>query len=367
MASIRLEPRIMPSRLMHLSVPLIAIAMTLFAGTIFFLLIGKSPGKAFYAFFIEPLTTVYGIGEVLLKTGPLLLIAQGLAVGFRARVWNIGAEGQLIVGAICAGYLAIRFEDSDSAALLPAMIVAGAVGGALWAGLAAWLRTAFNANEILVTFMLSSIALQLLYYVVTGPLKDPMGFSFPQSIMFGDAALFSVLIENTRVNSSLFIAVVVSVLAWLFMQRSFPGYRMLVSGHAPKAARYAGFREHQAVWIGLIAGGACAGLAGVGEVAGPIGQLQRIISPGYGFAAIAVAFLGGLHPIGICFAALFMALIYVGGDMSLISAQIPNAATRIFQGLLLIFYLASSLFVHYRLRIGRSSGPTPVKEVRAYD
>jgi len=353
MARLRLEPRVMPSRLMHLSVPIMAISMTLIAGTLFFLLIGKSPGKAFYAFFIEPLTSIYGIGEVLLKTGPLLLIAQGLAVGFRARVWNIGAEGQLIIGAICAGYLAIRFETSESALLLPAMILAGALGGAVWAGIAAWLRTAFNANEILVTFMLSSVALQVLYYLVTGPLKDPMGFSFPQSIMFGEAALFSALIENTRVNTSLFLAVLVSVIAWLFMQRSFPGYRLLVSGYAPKAARYAGYRENQAVWIGLLAGGACAGIAGVGEVAGPIGQLQRILSPGYGFAAIIVAFLGGLHPVGICFAALFMALIYVGGDMSLISADIPNAATRIFQGLLLIFYLASSLFVHYRLRIGR--------------
>jgi len=355
MLKVRLEPRVMPSKLMHLSVPLMAITLTLLAGTLFFLLIGKSPARAFYAFFIEPLTSLYGIGEVLLKTGPLLLIAQGLAVGFRARVWNIGAEGQLIIGAICAGYLAIRFETSDSKLLLPAMILAGAMGGAAWAGLAAWLRTAFNANEILVTFMLSSIALQVLYYLVTGPLKDPMGFSFPQSVMFGDAALFGLLIENTRVNTSLFLAIIVSLLAWLFMQRSFPGYRLLVSGYAPRAARYAGYRENQAVWIGLLAGGACAGLAGVGEVAGPIGQLQRILSPGYGFAAIIVAFLGGLHPLGICFAALFMALIYVGGDMSLISADIPNAATRIFQGLLLIFYLASSLFVTYRLRIGTTA------------
>lgn len=321
-----------------------------------FTLLGKPPLAAFYAFFIEPLTTRYGIGEVLLKMGPLLLIAQGLAIGFRAQVWNIGAEGQLLLGAIVSGALALQFETTDSPWLLPAMVVAGTVAGAAWAAIAAWLRTSYNANEILVTFMLSSVALQLLYYLVSGPLRDPMGMSFPQSAMFGDAALFEPLLSGTRVNTSLYLALFVTVLAWAFVQRSVPGYKLLVSGLAPQAARYAGFSENRAVWLGLLIGGGAAGMAGVGEVAGPLGLLQRTISPGYGFAAIIVAFLGGLHPIGILFAAFFMALIYVGGDFSLVSVGIPNASTTIFQGMLLVFYLACYLFVNYRVqRSGQSS------------
>ena len=237
------------------------------------------------------------------------------------------------------------------------MILAGMAGGMFWAGIAAYLRVRFNANEILVTFMLSSVALQILYYLVIGPLKNPSGFNFPQSMPFGDAALFGIILEGTRANASLLIGLAATVLAFVFMHHSLPGYKLMVSGFTPRAARYAGFAESQAVWLGLLIGGAAAGLAGVGEVAGPIGQLQRTISPGYGFAGIIVAFLGGLHPIGICFAALFMAVLYVGGDMALITVGIPKAATTIFQGMLLVFYLASYLFVYYRISLGRRDRP----------
>lgn len=346
----RLVARTEPSLKAQILVPLAAVALTLLAGSVLFSLLGKNPLAAFHAFFIEPLSTRYGIGEVLLKTGPLLLIAQGLAIGFRARVWNIGAEGQLLAGAMAAAALALHFDTTDSAWLLPAMVCIGTLAGAAWAGIAAWLRTAYNANEILVTFMLSSIALQLLYYLVSGPLRDPMGLSFPQSALFSDAAMFAPLLDNTRVNNSLYLALAASLLAWIFVQRSLAGYKLLIGGLAPQAARYAGFSEKKAVWTGLLIGGAAAGMAGVGEVAGPLGLLQRSISPGYGFAAIIVAFLGGLHPIGIVFAAFFMALIYVGGDMSLVSVGLPNSSATIFQGMLLVFYLACFLFANHRLQ-----------------
>lgn len=346
----RLVARTETSLRAQLLVPLAAIVLTLLAGSILFSLLGKNPLAAFHAFFIEPLSTRYGIGEVLLKMGPLLLIAQGLAIGFRARVWNIGAEGQLLAGAMAAAALALHFDSSESVWLLPAMVCVGTLAGAAWAGIAAWLRTTFNANEILVTFMLSSIALQLLYYLVSGPLRDPMGLNFPQSALFSDAAMFAPLIDNTRVNNSLYLALAASLLAWIFVQRSLSGYKLLIGGLAPQAARYAGFSEKKAVWMGLLIGGAAAGMAGVGEVAGPLGLLQRSISPGYGFAAIIVAFLGGLHPIGIVFAAFFMALIYVGGDMSLVSVGLPNSSATIFQGLLLVFYLACFLFANHRLQ-----------------
>lgn len=357
MRNIYLEPRTERSSFAPFLVSALAVLLTIIAGSGLFLLYGKSPFAGFHAIFIEPLLTNYGIGEVLLKLGPLLLIAQGLAIGYRARVWNIGAEGQLIIGAILASVVAIQFDGSTSSLLLPTMVLAGALGGMGWAGIAAWLRTRYNANEILVTFMLSSIALQVLYYLVTGPLRDPHGFNFPQSITFSAAATFPLLIENTRVNASLLIALVVSVVAWVFMQRSLMGYKLVVGGLAPQAARYAGFGEKRAIWLALLIGGAAAGAAGVGEVAGPLGMLQRTISPGYGFTAIIVAFLGGLHPIGIVFSSALMALIYVGGDFARLSVGLPSAVTDIFQGLLLTFYLASSLLLTHRLRLRNIDKP----------
>lgn len=347
----RLEPRTEPSVFAPFLVSGLAILLTLIAGSLLFLFYGKSPFAGLHAFLIEPLQSLYGIGEVLLKMGPLLLIAQGLAIGFRARVWNIGAEGQLIVGAIAGAWLAIVFDGSTSTFLLPAMALAGALAGMGWAAIAAFLKTRFNANEILGTFMLSSIALQFLYYLVTGPLKDPAGFNFPQSITFSASSTFGLLIEGTRANTSFILAIIATILAWLFVMRSLPGYKLIVGGLAPPAATYAGFSANRAVWIALLIGGAAAGIAGVGEVAGPLGMLQRNISPGYGFAAIIVAFLGGLHPIGIVFSSALMALIYVGGDFARLSVGLPNAVAMLFQGMLLTFYLASAVLLTSRLRI----------------
>jgi len=356
---LKLELRTAHSRFIVVGVSLIAVAATFAVCMILLAILGMSPLRVANAFFIQPFTSLYGIGEILLKTGPLLLIAQGLAVGYRANVWNIGAEGQLIVGSIAASVLALLFETSNSSFLLPAMIIVGALAGAAWAAIAAFLRVRWNANEILTTFMLSSIALQLLYYLVTGPLRDPNGQNFPQSALFSDAALFGTLISGTRANTSLLLGLAVTIVAYVFMQHSIHGFRLMVSGLAPRAARYAGFGEARAIWIGLIAGGACAGIAGVGEVAGPIGMLQRVLSPGYGFAAIIVAFLGGLHPIGIVFAAVLMALLYVGGDCALVSASVPKAFATIFQSLLLIFFLAGAFLAVYRVRLVRRSGEVP--------
>ncbi len=340
-------------------VALLAVFLTCLGGSVLFMFYGVAPLKGLEAIFIDPLRTTYGIGEILLKMAPLLLIAQGLAIGFRAQVWNIGAEGQLIVGAIAASLPAIWFDGSTSIFLLPTMILCGMVAGMAWAGIAAFLRTQFNANEILVTFMLSSVALQLLYFLVTGPLRDPGGFNFPQSISFGASATFPILIPGTRVNASLFMGLLVTVLALVFVQRSLAGYKLSVGGVAPGAAMYAGFSSPRAIWLALLISGGAAGLAGVGEVAGPLGMLQRNVSPGYGYAGIIVAVLGGLHPIGILFASALMALIYVGGDFALLSVGVPNAVTGIFQGMLLIFYLACSLLLTSRIRRIRPEAMQP--------
>jgi len=351
MRKLVLEPRETHSILVPIQVAILALILTTLCGAVLFAIYGVSPLKGLHAVFVEPLQSTYGIGEVLLKMAPLLLIAQGLAIGFRAQVWNIGAEGQLILGAIAASVLAIQFDGTSSPLLLPGMILAGMVAGMAWAAIAAFLRTQFNANEILVTFMLTSVALQLLYYLVTGPLKDPMGFNFPQSISFGSSAKFPLILENTRANASLFIGLVVTVIAAIFVRYGFANYKLSVGGLAPGAAFYAGFSSKRAIWVALLVSGGAAGLAGVGEVAGPLGQLQRTVSPGYGYAGIIVAVLGGLNPIGILFAAAIMALVYVGGDFALLSVGVPDAVTDILQGILLISYLACSLLLTMRLRV----------------
>ena len=353
--SIKVAPRTATSPLATLLVPLGAIAATILLTLVLFSILGAAPKTVLYTFFIEPLSSTYNFGEVLIKASPLILIGQGLAIGFRAKVWNIGAEGQLIIGAICASLIPIFWSDSHSALLLPGMIVVGAIAGMAWAGIAAFFRTRFNASEIIVSLMLTEIARQILYYLIVGPLRDPKGFNFPQSVMFPDAALYTTFSPDSRANFSIFVTLAVSVACWVFVKKSFAGFQLLVGGQAPQAARYAGFSENSAIWISLLVGGAAAGLAGVGEVAGPIGKLQPILSPGYGYAGIIVAFLGGLNPIGIVCAGLLMAIIYVGGDNALVSANIPASAPVVFQGLLMIFYLAGLFFVNYR--VGRVRQP----------
>ncbi len=197
-----LEPRARPSKVMRWTAPLIAIAATLVVGSLLFWALGKPVVESFHVFFIQPMETSYGWSELLIKACPLILIAEGLAIGFKARIYNIGAEGQLIIGALFGGGVAIYMDGSDSAWVIPAMVVAGAIGGALWGALPAWLRTHFNAQETLTTLMLTYVATFILSYMVHGPWRDPGGMNFPQSIMFGDNALFSILFEGSRVNTS---------------------------------------------------------------------------------------------------------------------------------------------------------------------
>lgn len=309
-----LEPRARPSKVMRWTAPLIAIFATLVVGSLLFWALGKPVAESFYVFFIQPMTSSYGWSELLIKACPLILIAEGLAIGFKARIYNIGAEGQLIIGALFGGGVAIYMDGSDAAWVIPAMVVAGAIGGALWGALPAWLRTHFNAQETLTTLMLTYVATFILSYMVHGPWRDPGGMNFPQSIMFGDNALFSILLEDSRVNSSVFMTLFAVVAFWLFNARSFMHFQLEVGGHAPAASRYAGFSARQTVWFSLVMSGMTAGLAGVGEIAGPVGQLNLNISPGYGFAAIIVAYLGRLHAFGIVLAGFLLALIYLGGE-----------------------------------------------------
>jgi simple sugar transport system permease protein len=350
---------------MRLASPVLAALAMLVTGFLLFSALGKDPIEAFYVFFVKPLSSTYNIGELLLKATPLLLCGLGLALGFRANVWNIGAEGQLTMGAIAGGGLGLWFGDSDSAWAMPLMLLLGVLGGMAWAAIPAFLRTRFNTNEILVTLMLVYIAQLALSWLVHGPWRDPQGHNFPQSAGFGDAETMEILIEGTRTTWGIVYAVILALAAWVFSQKTYAGFRMQVAGLAPAAAAYAGFSEKRNIWIALLISGATAGLAGICEVAGPIGRLQQEISPGYGFAAIIVAWIGRLHPVGVVFGALLMSLLYLGGESAQMSLSLPSAITGLFQGLLLFYLLAADLFITFRLKRVEVAGDAVSKPAAA--
>ena len=351
--TLKLVRRPNASRSMILLSPLIALALTLLSGIVLFMIMGVHPGQALYAFFIEPLTSLYGWGELGVKATPLALIAMALAIGFRSGVWNIGAEGQLTLGAICGGGIALWLHDVEGFWVLPLMILGGIVGGMIWASIPAFLRTRFNANEILVSLMLTYVAILLLSYLVHGPWRDPDGFNFPESRVFNDSATVPIILNGTRLHLGWLLALITVAGAWILMARTLIGFQVKVIGEAPAAGRYAGFRINRTIWLTLMLGGGAAGLAGLLEVAGPIGQLQPSISPGYGFTAIIVAFVGRLHPVGVLLASHLLALSYLGGESAQITLNLPLAVTGVFQGMLLFFLLACDVLIHYRIQ------PTP--------
>ena len=346
---ITLQRRADPSRLMGYLAPLRALGITVLAGLLLFAILGVPIGAAFYAFFIEPVSSLYGWAELGVKAAPLIIIAVALSIGFRAQVWNIGAEGQLILGGIAGAAVALLFHENDGWYVMPLMILAGIAGGMAWAAIPALLKTRFNVNEILTSLMLTYVAALLLSWLVSGPMRDPDGFNFPESRMFHDAALLPRILEGTRLHAGAMVALGVVLAGWILLTRTLLGFALRVNGAAPRAGAHAGFSQKKLIWTALMIGGGCAGLAGLFEVAGPIGQLLPSISPGYGFTAIIVAFLGRLHPIGVLFAGLVMALSYLGGETAQITLSLPLAVTGVFQGLLLFFLLATDVLINYRV------------------
>ena len=353
---IRLEPRGQHSKTMLYLAPILAIGLTLVFGLTVFAIMGKNPVVALYTFFVMPLTSVQGLSELLVKATPLVLIAIGLAMGFRANVWNIGAEGQLTLGAICGGGVAIYFYDSSSIFLLPGMIITGVLGGMAWAAIPAWLRTHFNANEILTSLMLTYVAVLLLSFLVLGPWRDPGGYNFPETRLFSDAGTMPKLLFGTRLHLGAIFALLAVFSGWVILSKAVVGLQLRVVGLAPAAAHFAGYSEKKLIWFSLLFSGGLAGLAGLSEVSGTIGQLIPTISPGYGFTAIIVAFLGRLHPVGILLAGLVLALTYLGGETAQIEIGTPAAVTGLFQGALLFFLLACDVLTNFRISLDLPQG-----------
>lgn len=351
---LKLEARPQPSKVMSLGSPLIALALTVVLASLLFIALGKDPVRGLSIFFVEPLNGLRATAEVLLKATPLMLCALGLAVCYRANVWNIGAEGQFLLGAITGGGVALWLTTQGitggRGVYSPLVLLAGAVGGAAWAALTAVLRDRFNASEILVSLMLVYVAQQFLNFLVFGPWKDPMGFNFPQTKTFDASTWLPQLLPGTRLHWGIVVALVMVALFWIFLFRLYRGYQLQVGGLAPAAARYAGFSARKSLWTALLVSGGMAGLAGAMEAAGPLRQLTPHVSTGYGFTAIIVCFVGRLHPVGIVLSSVLLSMMLIGGELGQSRLGLPNALTGVFQGSLLFLLLACDTLITYRVK-----------------
>tara|TARA_R110002124_G_scaffold80862_4_gene213842 strand:+ start:7406 stop:8482 length:1077 start_codon:yes stop_codon:yes gene_type:complete len=330
--------------------PLIAVLLMLATGAALFTSLGIDPVKGLSVYFLQPLLSAWSLQELVVKATPLILIGIGLSFCYRANIWNIGAEGQFIAGALAGSYIPIMMSGWEGPLVFPAMIAAGLAGGALFALIPALLKVRFGANEILTSLLLVYVAQFLLDWLVRGPWRDPEGFNFPESRLFGSDAVTPLIFDGGRMHIGFPIALIIALVAAYYLSRTIHGFKIQVIGQSPRAARFAGFSQNKMIFLAFAISGALAGLAGILEVAGPIGQLRPVISPGYGFTAIIVAFLGRLNPIGIVIAGFVLALSYLGGEAAQVSLGISDKIARVFQGLLLFYVLACDTFIVYTIR-----------------
>ncbi len=349
---IELEKRPKASFIFTIVSPLLALALTLICGLLMFAFLDKDPLLGLYSFFVEPLLEVWSLHELAIKAGPLILIAAGLSVAYRSNNWNIGAEGQFIMGAVAGSVIPVLFSGWQSPIVLPLMLLMGLAGGALYGAIPALLKTKFNTNEILTSLMLVYVAQLLLDYLVRGPWRNPGGMNFPETRQFASNAILpEIMPASGRAHWGFVLALLAAIFVWFMLKYMLKGFEVKVLGQSERAGRFAGFSSQRMVWFSLMLSGALAGLAGISEVAGAIGQLRPSISPGYGFTAIIVAFLGRLNPIGAILAGLVLALTYLGGEAAQVTMGVSDKLTRVFQGLLLFFVLSCDTLIFYRIRL----------------
>jgi len=332
---IHMEKRLNPSALLTTITPVLAVLLTMVMGGAMFAILGKPPLEAIRIIFWDPLFdptfASYSRPQLLVKAGPLILIAIGLSFGFRAGIWNIGAEGQYIIGAICGAAVGLALYPLESRLIFPLMVLAGALGGWIWA---------------MISFLAS---------VSQGLLKNPEGMGFPGSrnLRQYDSTHNAELISGSGMHWGVVVAFISVIFAYILLTQHLRGFQIRLTGEAPKAAEFAGIKPSRLVLFCLGFSGILAGMAGLFEVSGPAGQITTDFNSGYGFTAIIVAFLGRLNPWGILAAGLLMALTYIGGELAQLMLGVPGASIQLFQGMLLFFLLATDLFINYRIRFGR--------------
>ena len=353
---IALEKRPQPSQFWSFAAPIVAVILTMIFGAALFAMLGKPPIEALGKIFWEPLFGEYNffyLPQLLIKGAPLVAIALGLSLGFKAGIWNIGAEGQYIIGALCGAGVGLAFYPMEARWLIfPVMLVAGAFGGFAWAMIPGILRVKFNTNEILVSLMLVYVAEQLLASMALGVMKNPDGMGFPGSRNLSQYASSSSWIDQSNgMHWGVVIALIGVIFAYILFAKHILGFQIKLAGQAPRAAAFSGVSPARLVLFCLGTSGALAGIAGLTEVSGPAGIVSIDFNVGYGFTAIIVAFLGRLHPVGILFAGALMALTYIGGDIAQSSLGLPKAAMQMFQGMLLFCLLGVDVLTNYRVRM----------------
>ncbi|CUH62800.1 beta-methylgalactoside transporter inner membrane component [Thalassovita autumnalis] len=355
---IKLEKRPQPSQAWTYLTPLLAVVLTMVVGGALFAWLGKDPLVAIKTIFWEPLFSEFAFyyrPQLLVKGAPLVLIAIGLSLGFRAGIWNIGAEGQYIMGAIVGAGVGLAFYPMEAFYIFPLMVIAGAFGGWIWAMIPAFLKVRFGTNEILVSLMLVYVAEQLLASMSLGLLRNPEGMGFPGSRNLRDyaSAHNAELITGTGMHWGVVAALIAVIFAYVLLNRHMLGFHIRLTGEAPRAAKFAGVNPSRLILICLGTSGALAGVAGLFEVSGPAGQVSIDFNVGYGFTAIIVAFLGRLHPVGILLAGALMALTYIGGEIAQSKLGLPAAAIQLFQGMLLFFLLTVDVLTNFRIRLAK--------------
>lgn len=356
-------------------VVLLAALAAALTGAVVIKAVGASPLATYATIFTGPLADKFGMTEVLVRAIPLILVGLGIAISFRSGILNIGAEGQILIGILASTATALAFPGSPKIVLLPLMLMAGALGGALWGGIAGFLRARMGVNEILSTVMLNYIAAQFYTFLLRGPMIDPneleTGSGTPQSMRLPKTAWLDRLVPETRLHAGLILAVVLAVGVYILLWRTTWGYRLRAAGAEAKAARYAGVHVERSLVAAMLLAGGFAGLAGAVEVAGVHHRAIEAISSGYGFSGIVVALFGGLHPAGILPAAAFFGLLLVGADMTQRSAGVPANMILVLQGVVILAIVSAKMYLNnayaqerfakflHRWRAPKAAAPAP--------
>ncbi|MEM3653194.1 MAG: ABC transporter permease [Candidatus Bathyarchaeia archaeon] len=329
---------------------ILAIIVALAMSSVLFNMAGVDPLMAYASLFYGAFGSIYGISETIMKTTPLLLIGLGICIAFRSKIWNIGGEGQYLMGAIIATVIGVFFNSIPSPLLILTIILASFFTSALWGALAGLLKAKLEVNEIIVTIMLNYIAIYFLYYLIRGPFKDQtIVGGFPQSPPIGNSAKLPTIFPESRINLGIIIAIAIAILVYVLLFRTTLGYKIRIVGLNPVAANYGGISVTKITILSMFISGGLAGIAGAIEICGVHGRLLDGIVAGYGYIGIVVALLGELHPVGTILSAIFFGAMIVGMQEMQRAIRVPLAFIQSMEGLIIILVLVTSLIMQYKI------------------
>jgi len=333
-------------------IPIAAIIVTLILSAIPILIAGGHLWKSYYYLFYGALGTRFNLLETFVKSSPLLLTGLAVAFAFRAKFWNIGAEGQLLAGALTATALGVSLGGVPQPLVLPIIIIAGFVAGGIWASIPALLKTKLKVDDVVSTLLLNYVMIHIMGALLFGPLQQP-GSSWPRSSAIIKAACYPILLARSRFHMGILLSLFAVFVIWFINKKTTFGYRSKAVGVNVRAAHFGGINTTSVIlWTALISGG-LAGLAGVGELCAIQYRLIMDISPGYGYSGIVIAMLGNLHPVGVLFSSLFFSVIIVGAQTMSRMTGVPTYIAEVIQGMALMVMLIFLLFTEYKIRVMR--------------